>query len=281
MRQKTVRVRKKRPVLRFFIIFLSSVLAFFLILEAGVFALHYKEPYKPDYKKLDISALITNEVFTEEDYSLLFKQTGLTRLGIDSMVSANRREDILKVQADFFADYPISKTQFSPLTCCHVLDREIETAPFEEGDIIISLTSHFSFFEMGHAAIVVDAAEGIIMNATGYNNISCFESVSGVINRPDFVILRLKADKETRSKIAKNAAETLLDLNYSVSIGILGQKYVEKPIRTNCSHLVWHAFKTFGYDLDSNGGPVVMPIDIMKSDELELVQTYGIDPETL
>ena len=44
---------------------------------------------------------------------------------------------------------------------------------------------------------------------------------------------------------------------------------------------MWYAFKHFGIDIDSNGGAVVLPKDIANSDELELVQNFGFDPDKL
>ena len=282
MKQKSIRIRKKRPL--FVRIVLWTVvlsLSLFVLLEAGVFVIHYKTAYKPDYQKADLSSIIYKDSLTNEDYRLILKQTGLTRAGVDAIISANRQNDILTIQKDYFTDYNVKKIQFSPLTCCHELDRAITTVPLEDGDVIITPTSHFSFYEMGHSALVVDAFEGTVMNATGYDNISCFESVGTTTNRPIFMVLRLKADKETREKIAANARERLLNLKYSISIGIIGDNYVENPIRTNCSHLIWHAFKRFGYDTDSNGGPVALPMDFFESEHFELLQVYGFDTDKL
>jgi len=277
-----VKVRKRLPkALRIFLIVISVFVALFVFLEAGVFALHYKKAFKPDYQRADLSSIIYKESFSDSDYALILKQTGLTRAGVDAIVSENRQSDILKIQSDYFTDYDVKKFQFSPITCCHELKKPITTVPLENGDIIITPTSHFSFFEMGHSALVVDAFEGTVMNATGYDNISCFESVDVTTNRPIFMVLRLKADKETRAKIDKTAKEKLLDLKYSISIGIIGKKYVENPMRTNCSHLVWHAFKTFGYDIDSNGGPIALPMDFFESNDLEILQVYGFDTDKL
>lgn len=44
---------------------------------------------------------------------------------------------------------------------------------------------------------------------------------------------------------------------------------------THCAHLVWYAYKQFGIDLDSDGGLLVTPYDIQKSECLETIQSYG------
>ncbi len=281
MRKVSPKLKRKHPVLRVFLVIVAVILAIFLLLEAGVFALHYKEPYTPDYKKEDISAVLSKETLTDENYSLLFEQTGLTKIGVDSLISAGRGEDILKIQEDFFAKYEIKKTQFSLITCCHENYEEIETAPLENGDIIISPTSHFSFFEMGHGAIVVDVAEGKVINATGYNNKSCYEDISAITVDPSFIILRPKADQKTKTQIVEYVKTELLDLPYSISVGVLYPKFPEKPIATNCSHLIWQAYNKFGLDIDSNGGAVVLPMDFAASEHLEIVQIRGIDPSSI
>ena len=44
---------------------------------------------------------------------------------------------------------------------------------------------------------------------------------------------------------------------------------------------MWQAYFNFGYDLDSNGGAIVVPKDIATSPLLEVVQVYGFDPDRL
>lgn len=281
MRKVSVKLKKKHPVLRVFLTVIAAFVAIVLVLELGVFALHYKEAYSPDYKKEDISQLITKEALTDEDYSLIFRQTGLTRLGVDSLFSAGRKEDILKIQEDYFGNYEVKKIQFSPLTCCHENYEEIDLAPLENGDVIISPTSHFSFFEMGHCAIVVDSNEGTVINATGYNNRSCYEGIAEITVDPAFIVLRPKADQKTKTQIVEYVKNELLDLPYSISVGVLYPKFSEKPIATNCSHLVWQAYKKVDMDIDSNGGGVVLPMDFAASEHFEIVQIRGIDPATL
>ena len=134
---------------------------------------------------------------------------------------------------------------------------------------------------MGHSALVVDPVEAKVINATGYNNKSCYEDVSAVTIDPAFIILRPKADADVKAAVVEYANNELFDLYYTISIGVLSPKFAEKPVATNCSHLIWQAYKKFGFDLDSNGGKVVLPMDFAASEHLEIVQIRGIDPATL
>ena len=282
MRRVSVKLRKKHPVLRGFGIALAVFLAIVLVLEIGVFANHLsKDAYYPDYQKEDISFVLDKEELSQDDYALIFKQTGLTRAGVDALIFAGKRGDVLKIQEDYFARYEVKKIQFSPLTCCHENYEDIETVPLQNGDVFISPTSHFSFFSMGHSAIVVDAQENKIVNSTGYNNKSCYEDVYAITVDPSFVVLRPKLSHFEKTQLVEYVKNELLDLPYSISVGVLYPKFSEKPKATNCSHLIWQAYKKLGLDIDSNGGRVVMPLDIALSEHFEILQIRGIDPESL
>ena len=48
--------------------------------------------------------------------------------------------------------------------------------------------------------------------------------------------------------------------------------------KTHCAHLVWYAYRSYGYDLDGDGGRIVTPKDLSKSSLLEPVQVVGVSP---
>ncbi len=52
----------------------------------------------------------------------------------------------------------------------------------------------------------------------------------------------------------------------------------EKSKGTQCAHLIWSCYRALGYDLDSDGGRIVTPRDLMESPLLQVVQIYGINP---
>ena len=101
MRRVSVKLKKKHPVLRGFGVALAVFLAIVLVLEIGVFANHLsKDAYYPDYQKEDISFVLDKEALSDDDYALLFKQTGLTRAGVDALIFEGKRGDVLKIQED-------------------------------------------------------------------------------------------------------------------------------------------------------------------------------------
>ena len=97
------------------------------------------------------------------------------------------------------------------------------------------------------------------------------------------MVLGLKdASREERKEIASWAGNNLRGIEYSLFTGFFNAKdQSSDPKTTHCSHLVWQAFKRFGYDIDSDGGPLVTCNDIARSELLEVVQVYGFDPDEL
>lgn len=277
----SVRVKSKWRALKIFSVILIVLLLIAGLLEAGVFAEHFLyRPYAPDYKKEDISSLLEKEERSEQDYQKLYAQTGLSAAAIEDILKKHDKDFVLEIQEDFFAGYKVNSEQFAPFTCYHYIDKNIKTAPLKDGDIIVTPTTHFSVFRLGHASILSDAENGEMVSATGYMRKSYIEGIFELTDRPAFVILRPK-NRQAAQKAAKFAGENLTDLQYSVSVGLTAPKFPERADRTQCGHLVWYAYKKQGIDIDSNGGPFVFPSDILNSPELEVVQVYGMDPLAL
>ena len=68
----------------------------------------------------------------------------------------------------------------------------------------------------------------------------------------------------------------MIDIEYSLLAGVFDGRDTNEPLKTTqCAHLVWYAYMKFGIDIDSNGGAKTTPRDILKSEELEVVQVYG------
>ena len=82
--------------------------------------------------------------------------------------------------------------------------------------------------------------------------------------------------------MALRAKEELVGIPYSIAAGVLSPKYAEQLQSTQCAHIVWYAYQKYAnIDLDANGGWVVTPQDIFLSDQVEVVQYYGFDPDKL
>lgn len=318
---KNLQRRKVRRTM-FTLVNLAVPLTFLLFLWTH--AAEASARYTPDYPMEDISAYSEQAVLTEEDYFLLFRQTGLTQVAVDALWAENKGAELLAMQERFFAE---------PEVCCEgnlVLFHEVLEEPrrafaktgadaevsefmpvLEDGDILITFNSHFLGWRNGHAAIVTDAERGLVLEALTLGKNSAVLSLNGWRDCPSFAVLRLtEASVEQRKSVAKYAEEVLTDVPYRLTAGIwegieamrlsgnselevgnivqdMTQDTKQDAMQgegdsvvsgTHCAHLVWYAYKQFGYDLDSDGGVLVTPRDLYDSPLLELVQVYGMEP---
>lgn len=277
--KKMSRKRKLAIVLACIVFFVSSVL---VSLQLGVvYSDRSWTNWYPDYEKTDISALLDKAELTEEDYALLYAQTGLTRVGIDGLLAENDKRRILKIQDFYFEEHTVTSVRFNPFTYLEEIESKGTFARLEDGDIIVSSTTYVSWWRLGHAALVVDGAGEGLAEALGPGIDSRLVEASTFADLANFMILRPKLDKELRSSVAAYAKENLIGVPYDGTVGIFSKKYKDSFTRTQCAHLVWYAYKHFGIDLDSNGGLVVTPPEIANSPYVEVVQIFGFDPQKL
>ncbi len=278
--------KKKRIWLRITIILLSVVL--FACSVLGVLQLgswyteKYWEHWRPTYEKVDITPLFSKTELTEEDYETLYRQTGLTKLGVDGLFAANRQRKMLDMQEVLFAEHQITADHFAPFTYIEEIETEMPLAVLEDGDILVSATTRVSWWRYGHAAIVINGKSGQILESLSPGVNSAVSYANTFADLANFLVLRPKMDAEVRIAAAQYAKENLQDIPYQMTTGIFTKKYNPEGLKTSqCAHLVWYAYKTQGYDLDSNGGLIVKPQDIALSEHVEVVQAFGFDLDTL
>lgn len=278
--------------------------------------------YSPDYPREDLAPYLEADALTPEAYELLYRQTGLSQVAVDTLRGENRQEELLLAQEHLFADV---ETECScSFLLFHETQRNISAdgtmiPVVEDGDILITFGSHFLGWRNGHAGIVVDADEGLTLEALTLGKDSDILTLESWAQRPSFAVLRLRdASAEERAQIALYAREHLAQIPYRLTAGIWrpelsdaqprltvsigaeeasrqpevgaeeasgqsedgadGARGREAELRgTQCAHLVWYAYRQFGYDLDSDGGSLVTPRDLYDSPLLEVVQIYGME----
>lgn len=272
---------KKRLLIVFIAIvfFLALVLG---VLEIGVaYTKNSWDYWRPDYEQTNILPLLEKSSRTEEDYKTLYEQTGLTKIGVDDLLSEGKIEKILTIQANYFKPYTVTNDNFAPFTYMAEIDWFSTLANLQDGDILISATTFTSWFRYGHSALVVDGENQTVVESVSMGANSELALASEFTNRASYLVFRPKAEESLRKEVAAYAKENLVGIPYRITTGIFSKKYEETPTVSHCSHLVWYAYKKFGIDLDATGGLVVTPRDMAKSPHLELVQTFGFNPETL
>ncbi len=238
----------------------------------------------PD-SRLDSSELISmlskGEAITDAEYDIIYRQTGLTRIGIDRVIESGSIHDILMYQDSYFGEYETEYENFALLAGAVFTDKCADMVPLKNGDVIVTSSTHFSYTDIGHSALVVDESLSLVLeSATIGVGSQCYDSIE-LEMRPDFIVLRPKLDQDTIDSIVKYANENLIDIPYNPVVGALSPKYPDEIQATQCAHIIWYAFMKHGIDIDSNGGSVVLPRDIANSEYFEVVQVFGFDPDKL
>lgn len=277
---------------------IQKILVFLIILMGVLFLTshllgHYIENnvrFYPDYEKIDLIPILEKEALTKEDYKTLFYQTGLGPIAIDEIrARSNYKHDMItSFQEDFFHPMPYQPFRSGVITAIYNVDEDgnqtegFQFAPFHNGYVFVTDASHTLGYRHGHSAVITDAKRNQSIEALTYGEPSSLAPISSWRYRPTFIMLRLKdASQETLDEIAKYAVENLLDIPYTLTVGIFSAKNpsLERLKGTHCSHLVWYLFKQFGYDIDADGGIIVTPRDIMRSEWFDVIQIYGLNPD--
>ena len=142
----------------------------------------------------------------------------------------------------------------------------------QNGDILVTDSTYCLCFRHGHAALVVDAAKGITLEAFGLGTESEYSRLGEWRRYPHVLVLRLRAPKEVRQAVADYAKQNLVGIPYRLSPGMVDDKDMDEMYwGTQCAHLVWAAFEARGYDIDGDGGWLVTPSDFTSSVLLEIV----------
>lgn len=256
---------------------------------------------------------LQQQTFTEADYAFLCRQTGLFPPAIDALAAQGDLTNLISYQKAYFCNPSYlceANTIISREERLTEPGGRICLPALEDGDILITFNCHVFGWRSGHAALVVDAERGLTLEARVLGTDSAILSIGHWEEYPSFTVLRLKdTDTWQRAEIASYAREYLAGIPYRVTAGLFAvpaaasppegafcpeetilppelfppaaesvasqQFTVTPPSGTHCAHLVWYAFRFFGYDLDSDGGRIVTPRDIYDSSLLEPVQTYG------
>jgi len=285
---------------------LLVVLTFFLFLQNWIAETVPQAHILPNVERIDISILLERAEHTEAELQILSAQTGLHPQSIQKLLDQGRGQELFLIQQQYFAPIQLKSLHSTPLTISEVLVDEgggicygMPLVDVQEGDILLTKNSRFLGWRNGHAALVVDADKGLLLEAIMPGTDSKISPISKWSTYPSFLVLRLKEEYRNTADLSKQIAayaeRQLVDVPYLLVAGILerslpesmttvkaaGQNaeqatMKEKALKgTQCAHLVWYAYKQFGIDLDSDSGVIVTPFDIQNSKYLDIIQTYG------
>lgn len=267
---------------------LTIVLTIFLFIGIVAFFLNFygssdSLPEYPNYEKKNLEEVLDlTKVYLgymdEKEKKTLFLQTGLGPIGVEEIRKVSGNKDEFKRYL-----YQFQEQLFKG-------EGEKEFVDLKTGDILVSMSQRLCFYPHGHAAIVIDGEKNRILESRSYKAGSLVCKLSKWSNLHSFVVLRVKEEvvKEFLEKGYENptksaalyADENLNGLKYSLlkDIRVLNE---DKPEYTQCANLVWYAYYKVGLDIDENRGIIVKPKDFLKSEVLEVVQVFGIEPDKL
>lgn len=248
---------------------------------------HRKDSFVPDY---------AYEVLTEEsDYETFFRQTGLGRGAVDKLLEAGEFEKILEVQKAFWRPVEVSCTpmigwftredKLFPGARSRLDATEEVLGPdfvdLQPGDILLTLSTHSLGWRHGHVALIIDEETTLECAMLGTNSHFC--SVQHWRECAQYIVLRVKdVSLEQRQEVADYACEELQGVPYHLTAGFIGPKAPNPDAEyfgLQCAYLAWYAWEHFGYDLDGDGGRLVSSDDLLRSELVDIVQMYGMDPE--
>lgn len=277
MRSKNL--NKKLIILKVLAFILCGLIAVISVMQICFLAADSIECWRPTYEKLSKDEMLGLLSADEKDYDTLYMQTGLTQAGIDRMLSRGNSgiNRILEIQDCLFKEHKVLNHLFAPFICTDRIKDKVSLSYLENGDILVTSSTHVWGLRMGHAALVVNEVYGDVLQAQAYNSTSNIErgGASYFAERVNFMILSPKVDKETKTKVINNAKLNLIGYPYSIAAGVFTDK--NKLTKTQCAHIVWYAYNQFGIDLDATGGPVVTPRDLANSPLVEVIQVFGFD----
>jgi uncharacterized protein YycO len=255
---------------------LAGLLALFMCLYfLQTYWVHRKGNFCPDYP---LVALTENS-----DYQTMFLQTGLGKMAVDKLLAEDEFELVLAIQDKFFEEANVKCTPiFGWFTKSDRIEKNMAPlfADLQPGDIILTLSTHSCGWRHGHAGLVVDQEH--VLECTTLGEESAIVSIHQWSGYSEFVVLRVKGiTEELQQEVVTFAKENLCGVPYHLYAGFVGKKAPkvdDSQFGLQCAYLVWYAWQHFGYDLDSDRGRLVSSSDLLRSELVEVVQIYGMDP---
>lgn len=265
----------KKLFIKIFAALVMLLVLYFLLYFLQTFWAHRDGEFSPDYSRVTL-----NE---NSDYETIFRQTGLGKSAVDKLLRENEFQTILDMQDIFWESQEIvCKPVFGLFARVDKINTKNVPllVDLQPGDILLTLSTHSAGWHHGHVGIVLD--EKSVLECVKWGQESEIVKVGHWKTYSNCAILRVKGvTKELQQQVVTYAKENLCGVPYRLTVGLFGEKSPDvngKIFGTHCGHCVWYAWEQFGYDLDSDGGKIVTPYDLLQSEQLEVVQIYGMDP---
>ena len=129
----------------------------------------------------------------------------------------------------------------------------------ETGDVLVTLSAHSLGWRHGHCALVVDGQARLMLEATTLGQPSRIQSAEVWNRYPTLWLLRPAALTEEERALLGQYGRQLDGFPYALRFSKNGESS-----QGHCAALVWHIFHLLGYDVDGNGGWLVVPADLLE-----------------
>ena len=212
IKRKRMHPLKRAVIIVFAVVFaLAAVFAFFMICDVVA---HNTARTVPNYPRQDLSDVLAKEEWSDEDYDLIYRQTGLTRAYFEGLDARPDEEFILRCQNDLFfeGEYEHDADTFG--TAHDYFPNEyFAMVELEPGDVLISASVHTMGWKNGHAALVVGGSS--VLQAFGVGTVSDIVSPSWFRRAANFMVLRPKLEKSEADRVVSWALENMNGVEYS------------------------------------------------------------------
>lgn len=244
---------------------------------------------EPSLEKIDLSAIIQKDTLTEQDYAILWEQTGLGKTILQSLwQEPNRKEILLAEQERFFHAPDHSCLSLALFSRSEVITDREEYYPLydlQPGDVLLTKSTHTLCYRHGHSALYIGGGELLEAAAIGLPTDTAKAELWG--QYPSGIHLRLKesvakeqgADSKTLGAQAADYAKTeLADDNYHLLAGAF--HIGTETDHTQCAHLIYAAYQSCGVEVSSRNFPVT-PHSLLESGRFEILRYWGFDPKDI
>ena len=243
----------------------------------------------PKGEKAPLKEILQKETLSEEDYALLWEQTGLGRSAVDDLWQREDRTGQLYREQNRFFHAPVYQcrelTGFVKVEVISSRDNYYRLYDLRPGDVLLTKSTHTFGYRHGHSALYI--GDGELLEATEIGEPVSVTEAAYWGSYPTGIHLRLTEEaaaetgmsqEEAGLFVTEYAKTNLLDDEYRLTAGLLNDGI--EASETQCAHLIWAAFQSVGLDVSSRDFPVT-PHSLLESGKFEVIRYWGFDPEEI
>lgn len=240
----------------------------------------------PQDEKKPLAGITAKEDLSEQDYALLWEQTGLGKSAVDALWQRKSRKELLYREQNRFFNAPDYEcrglTGIVKVEAIHGRANFYRLYDLQPGDVLLTKNTHTFGYRHGHSALALGGGE--LLEATEIGEPVSITKASYWGSYPTGIHLRITEEAATEAGMSREelgavvaayAEENLLDDEYRLTAGLFNDGIKENE--TQCAHLIWAAFKSVGIDVSSQNFPIT-PHSLLTGGKFEVIRFWGFDP---